>query len=94
MKAEQQNFRFAQPQLAGAERRQKLAHGTSRGFIYEKNSSPGGAKETGGWICALAGRVFLVGNLLSPLTGLDLLSYADPRLTPWATVCRHSVAFQ
>ena len=29
---------------------------------------------------------------LSPLPGLGLFCLVDPRLTPWATIYRHSVA--
>jgi hypothetical protein len=35
----------AQPQIEGAERRKKLAHGVSRGFAGAKRPSPVGAKE-------------------------------------------------
>jgi hypothetical protein len=31
---------------------------------------------------------------LSPLPGLDLFRSFVPRLAPWATICRHSVAWK
>jgi hypothetical protein len=81
-------------QFSGAERRQKVAHAARHGYWRPNKSSPGGAKETDGWIAALAGCELFEGDFLSPLPGLDLLSYPDSRLAPWATICHHSVAFK
>jgi hypothetical protein len=64
---------------AGAERRQKVAHGVSRGT--EIREIPVGMKAAN------------QNRFLSPLTGLGPFStYFYPRLTPWAAICRHSAA--
>jgi hypothetical protein len=58
----------------GAERRQKVAHGASRGLIRKNNSSPGGAKEpvapSGAWFeVTWNPTAGAVGYLLPPLSG-------------------------
>ena len=70
---------------AGAERRQRVAHGVSRGFRVAKRQSPGGATEGSvrGWASS---------HFLPPLPGLGFSGNAIPRLTPWATICRCSAA--
>src|SRR6266498_1498537 len=67
------------PKPLAAEQRQKVAHGASRGGAALKGKSRGAAKE-------------LLVLFLSPLPGLRPHCAALPRLTPWATLCRHSVA--
>ena len=67
-------------QAKGSESRKTLAHGASRGSAVVFGSSPVGAKED---LCAFN---------LSPLRGLIGFNLRNPRLTPWATVCRPSGA--
>jgi|SRR2546429_824626 len=76
---------------AGAERREKVAHGVSRGIAAEKRTSPGGALENKSHsVTRLRGlRVRLI---LSPLPGLVAFGNVVPRLTPWATVYRRYAA--
>jgi len=76
---------------AGAERREKVAHGVSRGIAAENRTSPGGASENKSHsVSRLRGlRIRLI---VSPLRGLDLLLHAVPRLTPWATIYRRYAA--
>ncbi|PYJ97362.1 MAG: hypothetical protein DME23_15920 [Verrucomicrobia bacterium] len=76
---------------AGAERREKVAHGVSRGFRGSNTSSPGGASENKSHsvtiLCGLRVRL-----ILSPLTGLVAFGNAVPRLTPWASIYRRYAA--
>ena len=78
----------------GTECRQKVAHGVSRGYRVENIASPGGAKEFVGSIFAFVCRASDWGCLQPPLLGLDLFYSINPRLTPWAAILRHSVAFK
>ena len=70
---------------SGAERRQRVAHGVSRGFPRAKRQSPGGATEG-----SVRGGASL--HFLPPLPGLGSVADAIPRLTPWATIWRCSAA--
>ena len=69
--------------LLAPEVRQKVAHGETVGNRIERESAPDGAK---GYFKR---RKFL----LSPLPGLSNLRPINPRLSPWATFCRCSAAF-
>lgn len=77
--------------VTGAERREEVAHGVSRGIAAEKRTSPGGALENKSHsVSRLRGlRIRLI---VSPLAGLDLLLRVVPRLAPWATVWRRYAA--
>src|SRR5437660_7333815 len=61
----------------GAERREKVAHGVSRGIAAENRTSPGGASEKKSHsvsrLCGLHVRL-----TVSPLAGLDLLLRGVP----------------
>src|SRR5256885_1067481 len=58
----------------------RVAHGVSRGFGYLRI---GAAKRR---------KKVLLDPALSSLTGLLARAHGSPRLTPWATSLRHSVA--
>jgi len=75
----------------GAERREKVAHGVSRGIAAGNRTSPGGASENKSHsVSCLRGlRVRLI---VSPLPGLVAFRNAVPRLTPWATIYRRYAA--
>ena len=60
---------------------QAVSHGVSRGEKFVVAKSP-----------AKGGRVPTQENFLSPLTRLRFLTRSNPRLTPWATLCRCSAA--
>ena len=76
---------------AGAERREKVAHGVSRGIAAENRTSPGGASENKSHsVSCLRGlRVRLI---VSSLLGLVAFGNAVPRLAPWATIYRRYAA--
>ena len=76
---------------AGAERREEVAHGVSRGNAAGNRTSPGGASENKSRsVTRLRGlRARLI---VSPLPGLDLLLHAVPRLAPWTTIWRRYAA--
>jgi len=84
-------YRHSVSERAGAERREEVAHGVSRGICGQNRTSPGGASENKSHpVSRLRGlRIRLI---LSPLTGLDLLLHAVPRLAPWATIWRRYAA--
>jgi hypothetical protein len=66
-----------------AEQRAAIAHSASYGFGYPQISeAPAGAGEN----CPTTN------PFLSPRPGLEQISNPSPRLTPWATFARHSVA--
>ena len=67
--------------VEAAERREKVAHGGSRGLCRFQHQAPGGAKDS------VSGR-----NFLPPHPGLDYFCSIIPRLPPRATVLRASGA--
>ena len=77
--------------VTGAERREKVAHGVSRGNAAGNKTSPGGASENKSHsVSRLRGlRVRLIVSLLP---GLVAFGNAVPRLTRWATVWRRYAA--
>lgn len=77
---------------SGAERRQKVAHAARHGYQVTKTSSPGGAEDSGG-IFHMCMRCVSIERMFSiALPGLDWFYSRDPRLAPWANLCRHAVA--
>ena len=79
---------------AGAERRENLAHGVSRGFQVAAERSPrrGGRMKDQSGSLSFGMNANDPSRFLSPLPGLGALVRADPRLAPWADISRHSVA--
>ncbi len=94
MKTEQRFFVLAGANMAGTECRQMVAHGASRGYGVGRISSPGGAKEFSRLDLSFGHRTLFMGQCLSPLPGLGWFGSLDPRLAPWATICRHAVALE
>ena len=64
-------------EVSATELRQKVAHGVSRGKTARRISPGRGGR--------------FLPSQLSPLRGLHE-NPTDPRLTPWATICRCSAA--
>jgi len=60
-----------------AEQRTIVAHGFSRGFRWRDDFSPGGGERT---VCPWI--------FCRPVRGLNLSWTVNPRLAPWAIVCR------
>src|SRR2546429_7515694 len=77
-------------QAAGAERREKVAHGVSRGIAAEKRTSPGGASENKSHFVTFVWFACSFKSFAPP--GLIAFGDAVPRLTPWATVYRRYAA--
>jgi hypothetical protein len=75
--------------LAGTECRQAVAHGASRGDWITEKASPGASEEI---FQPVSESVTM--KHLPPLPGLGLCCTSDPRLSPWATALRHSVAYK
>ena len=76
---------------AGAERREEVAHGVSRGNAAGNRTSPGGASENKShFVTILPGLPLRL--IVSPLTGLVAFGNVFPRLAPWATVWRRYAA--
>jgi hypothetical protein len=80
--------------LAGTEGRQAVAHGASRGDHVANNTSPGGAKGLGRMFSKFVRRVPIEWTLSVAPSGLGWFYSPDPRLSPWATILRHSVAYK
>jgi len=79
---------------SGAERRQTVAHGATRGSGVKNITSPGGAKRRFGSSLVCGCELIVESRFLPPLPGLGLICARDPRLAPWATVLRHSMAIR
>ena len=77
---------------AGTERRQRVAHGDSRGYRVANDASPIGAKDFPKISSTFVRPIERAFSVAPP--GLDWSYSADPRLTPWATILRHSVAYK
>src|SRR5205823_9970614 len=71
----------------GAERREEVAHGVSRGIAAGNRISPGGASENKSHLVTIL-HGLRVRLILSPLTGLVAFGNVFPRLAPWATIYR------
>ncbi len=80
--------------VAGAERRQPVAHGVSRGYPVANNTSPVGARGPGRIFSTFVRRVPIEWTLSVAPSGLGWFYSPDPRLSPWAIILRHSVAYK
>jgi hypothetical protein len=80
--------------IVGAERRQPVAHGVSRGYHVANNTSPVGAKCPGKMFPTFVRGVPIEWTLSVAPSGLGWFYSSDPRPTPWATILRHSVAYK
>jgi hypothetical protein len=80
--------------IVGAERRQPVAHGVSRGYPVTNNTSPVGAKGPRRVFSTFVRRVSIEWTLSVAPSGLGWFYSSDPRLTPWATILRRSATYK